>query len=158
MPVLIYGQSAALAAWAAAQISDIGDAGFGECVAIGIAAGPDLGDRFYGVVVFHEYQPQAGTIQASAAAISPKWATPGVLRALFAYPFGQLKVQKLWTAAAHDNLRSIRFNEGIGMRREAVLRHHYGRGRHAVMMSMLDTEYRASRWCLHDAEPLRKRA
>ena len=53
---------------------------------------------------------------------------------------------KLWTAMPHTRERAIRFNLGIGMKREAVLRHHFGPKAHAVICSMMRDEWARSRW------------
>jgi RimJ/RimL family protein N-acetyltransferase len=148
VPTLIFGESAALADWAARRIAHVGEAGFGFCQAIGIAAGSSAADELYAVAVFHDFQDTARTVQISMAARSPKWATPGVIRALLHYPFVQLGLNKIFVAIPDDNARAIRFNEGIGLKREAVLRHQFGPGRHAVFLSMLRKEYERSRWCI----------
>ena len=125
MPVLIFNESEALAAWVATQIPHVGEGGFGPCTAIGIATGHGWDAKFYGAVVFHDYQPRTGTIQVSAASLSPRWAEPGILRALLHYPFQQIRVRKLWMAIPHDNAKALQFNLHLGMVREAVLRHHF---------------------------------
>jgi RimJ/RimL family protein N-acetyltransferase len=145
---LIYGDDAALnerlAAWAARRIPTVGDVGFGPCRAVGVASGNGgRGDKLLAVIVYSSFD--RGCIQISAAADSPKWATPGNVRALLAYPFITLGCRKVWTGIAHDNARSLRFNRGIGMRQEATLRYHYGPKSHAVIMSMLRNEW-ARRW------------
>jgi len=146
MSTLILEHSAALAGWAAGRIPHVGAAGFGHCTAIGIASGDGADDELYAVAVFHDWQPVAKTLQVSLAARSPRWATPSTLRALLHYVFEQAGANKLWVAIPDDNVRAIRFNIGIGMIREAVLRHHCGWNRHAVILSMLEPEYRDSRW------------
>jgi RimJ/RimL family protein N-acetyltransferase len=148
MSMLIFGHDKALAAWAAVHIAHVGDAGFGPCVAIGIGSGTGADDEVYGVAVFHDWQKVAKTLQVSLAARSPRWATPSTLRALLHYVFVQAGANKLWMAIPDDNSRAIRFNLGIGMTREAVLRHHCGWNRHAVILSMIEPEYRVSRWTL----------
>lgn len=154
MPVLIHNHSETLANWAATKIPHVPD-GFGDPAkyqAIGIASGPGERDELYAVVVFHDLQPTCRTVQISMAARSPKWATKGVLRALLWYPFVQLGVFKVWTATPSDNERALRFNEGIGFKREAALRHHGGPGRHCVVCSMIEPEWRKSRWYVPSAE------
>lgn len=147
MPVLIFGQDELLADWAAHQIPHVGDAGFGPCSVIGVAAGNDPAAEFYAACVYHDYNPQGRTISISMAARSAKWATRGVIRALLHYPFEQLRVFKVWLSIPADNARALRFNLGIGMIQESVLRHHFARGRHAVIVSMTEPEYLKSRWC-----------
>lgn len=150
MPVLRFDRSPQFAAWAAHRIAHVNGNGgsFGPCQAIGVASGPDDDATLYAVVVFHDYQKLTKTIQFSAAARSPKWATPGVLRAMLHYPFQQLGVYKLWGAIPSDNERALRFNFGIGMRQDGTLRHHFGHKRHAVIVSMIQPEYQRSRWCV----------
>jgi hypothetical protein len=162
MATLIFGHSDVLAAWAAKRIEHVGETGFGPCQAIGVASGPYSDDILLGVCVYHDYQPQAGTIQISFASISPRWATRDVISQLLAYPFEQLAVRKVWMAIPHPSqtevprsvtamrrlgLRTLRFNVGIGLRIDGVLRHHFSRNRHAVIVSMMQSEYRKSAWC-----------
>lgn len=135
-----------MAQWAADHIDHVRSGGFGPCQAVGVASGYEPHDQLYAVVVFHDWQPGPRTLQFSAAARSPRWATPGVLRAMLHYPFVQLHVHKLWAAIPSDNARALRFNLGIGMRQEANLRHHFGSRRHAVIVGMLREEYLRSRW------------
>lgn len=146
MAVLVYGHSEALAAWAAERIPHMRGGDFGPCQAIGIAAGLDPKDRLYGVVVFHDYQAGCGTIQVSAAATSPKWANIPLLKGILRYPFVQLNCFKMWVAIPHRNERAIRINKGLGLRQDGILRHHFGKGSHAVIMSLLKPEWLAGRW------------
>ena len=146
MAHLVFGHDRALAAWAAKRIPHVGEAGFGPCTAIGIASGPDSDDKLLGVCVFHDAQEQAGTIQLSMVATTPKWATRPVISALLYYPFVQLGANKVWTATPIHNVRALRFNKGIGFRQDGVLREHFGKGEHAVICSMLRKEYMRSRW------------
>lgn len=134
--------AAALADWAAARIPHVGEMGFGEHRAAAIMRRDDLA----AVVLFHDWNPLAGTISLSMAAATPMWASRPVLTALFRYAFVTAKANKLWTSTAHRNARAVKFNEGIGMKREATLRHHFGPGSHAVICSMLRAEWQRSRW------------
>jgi hypothetical protein len=134
-----------LAEWAAMNIPHVGEAGFGPCVAIGIATGTEASDELYGVFIAHDWQPAARVLQVSMAARSPKWVWG--CRPLFRYMFEQVKAFKIFTAIPHDNERALRYNAGIGLKKEAVLRHQFGPGRHGVIYSMLEFEYRHSRWC-----------
>ena len=92
-------------------------------------------------VVYHDYQPEYGTIQLSMAAVNPMWARRENLRALLSYPFNQLGVFKAWIATASDNAHGLKTFEHIGFKREATLAHHFGMKRHAVICRMLRTEY-----------------
>jgi RimJ/RimL family protein N-acetyltransferase len=130
-----------LAAWAAARIPHVGADGFGPCWAVGVVRG----DALAAAVVFHDWQPQAGTVQLSCAAETPRWATRQVIGAVLGAAFaGRLgaPARKVWTAIPSSNARAIRFNRGIGLTQEAVLRQHFARGVHAVICSILDREWR----------------
>jgi RimJ/RimL family protein N-acetyltransferase len=104
------------------------------------------GDGVQAVVSFHDYQERCGTIQITMAADTPRWATRANLKGLLAYPFKRLGVNKIWTATPLGNAPAITFNERLGMKREAVLRHQFGPRSHAVIMSMMKAEYLKSRW------------
>jgi RimJ/RimL family protein N-acetyltransferase len=139
---LVHGPelTAELAAWAAARIPHVGDAGFGPCWAVGVARDGALA----AVVVFHDYQAGHGTVQLSCAADTPRWASREVVGAILGAAFNGAwwKVRKVWAATASTNARAVRFNQGIGMKQEAILRHHYAQGVHSVICSMMEAEYR----------------
>lgn len=152
MPTLIFGHSEVLARWASAHIPHVAEDAFGPCQAIGVASGNDADAKLYAVIVYHDWNQRARTVQISAAATSPRWATPGTLRALLHYPFMQMGVYKVWLAIPQGNDRALRFNLGIGMKQDAVLRHQLGPRRHAVIVSMTYDEYRKSRWFVKGLE------
>lgn len=138
---LIFGYDEAMAGWAKDNIPHMANtSGFGPCSAIGIGW-PDQ-NKLLAAVVYHDLQPALGTCQVSIAAVNPRWAQRGIIRALLSVPFEQYGIRKLWCAMVHDNRRAIRFNKGIGFKQEATLRHHFGQGKHAVITSMMAGEYR----------------
>ena len=141
-PILVFNRSQELAAAVARQLPHVGEPGFGACEAVGIVSADG---RPLGAVVYHDYIPSAGTCQISMASMSPLWAHPQTVADLLAIPFDQYRVRKIWTCIPHDNERAIRFNEGIGMKREATLRHQFAQNRHAVIFGMMRGQYLA-RW------------
>jgi RimJ/RimL family protein N-acetyltransferase len=143
---LIFGKDEQVAAWVARQIPHVGAQGFGPCRAIAVAHD----GRPLAAIVYHDYQPEAGVCQISMASTSPLWAKPDTIRALLAVPFDQYRCFKVWTCIPADNERAIRFNVGIGMVREAVLRHQFGKKRHACIYGMTADEY-AAKWRLKEA-------
>lgn len=82
------------------------------------------------------------------AAVSPRWATRGAIRAFMAYPFRQLGCRRVTASAASDNPRSIRMLEGFGFVREGVQRKGYDGVRDAVCFGMLIED---CRWLGHAA-------
>lgn len=121
---LLYGQSQMVADWVAARIPGC-ERGFNKCQGVGVLRGTEL----IAGVVFHNWSPESGTIEVSAAATSPKWATRKNLTELFAYPFEGIgcrlviartseankRVRKLWLAfgATEHILPDLRA-EGVG--------------------------------------------
>lgn len=137
---LVHGPdlSPPLAAWAVERIPHVSD--FGPCWAVGVVRREALA----AVTVFHDYQPDSGTVQVSVAADSPLWASRPIVSAILGAAFsGRLgrPVRKVWSAVPSTNARALRFNVGIGFKREAVLREHFAPRVHAVISSMMQREY-----------------
>lgn len=111
----------------------------GPYAALGVV--DDKGELIAGTI-FNDYHPTFSTIQVHLAADTPRWATTNIVRGILAYPFLQLRVNKVWGATPAYLERVLRFNKGIGFTREGVLRHHFGPNQHAVITGMLEKEYR----------------
>ncbi len=136
-------ENVALAAWCADHIPHVGAAGFGAAQAIAVLRG----NAIAAVAVFHDWQPEFGTLQCSLASVTPRWATPAAVRALLRYAFVTAGANKLWTATPHDAVRVLRFLAGIGLKPEATLKSHFGHKRHAVICRMMRSDWQRSRWC-----------
>lgn len=132
---LLYGYDGVVSAWVANMIPHVTE--FEKCAAIGVVRN----DAIIAGMVYHDYQPEARTIQLSMAASSPRWAVREIIKGFLDYPFIQLGVYKVWTATPIGNIRAIRVNEKTGFKREAVLAHHFGPRNHAVICRMLAPEY-----------------
>lgn len=128
--------------WCGERIPHVGDVGFsGGGWAVGVVRRRELA----AVVVFHDWQRECGTVQLSCAADTPLWASRRVVGGILGLAFrGTLgaAVNKVWTCTPHTNERAIKFNEGMGFKREATLRQHYGPKTHAVICSILAPEWR----------------
>ena len=133
--MIVFGEDAYVAAWTADKLPQVSD--FGLCTALGVVSG----ERLIAGIVYHDYQPQHGTIQLSIAAISPMWAKKENIKELLKYPFEQLECYKVWTAIAADNEKALKVNAHIGFKKEAILAHQFGKKRHAVMSRMLRPDY-----------------
>lgn len=142
---LVIGKDKTVAKWVSSKIPPMRASpdAFGPCAGIGVV---DKNNNEIAGIVFHDYQPPPlNTIQMSFAATSPRWATKNMVATLLFYAFQQdkgPKVQKLWSAIQHTNLRALRVAAGLGFKREAVLKHHFGRGNHAVIFRMFSEDYR----------------
>lgn len=137
MTELAFGFDTEVAQWVASRIPHVGGKGFGPCAAIGVLSK----DKLIAGMVYHDYQPDFETIQLSMAADSPMWARREICRGLLAYPFHQLGCFKVWTATPLDNEAALKVNIHCGFKREAVLGHHFGRKRHAVICRLLLPEF-----------------
>lgn len=129
--------------WCGERIPHAGDVGFsGGGWAVGVVRRRELA----AVVVFHDWQRECGTVQLSCAADTPLWASRcvvgGILGLAFNGTLGE-KVRKVFTVTSHKNERALKFNEGVGFKREATLREHFGPKDHAVIYSMMGREYKA---------------
>lgn len=76
---------------------------FGNCRTAGIFDG----DTLVAGVVFHNWSPEYGVIEVSAAADSPKWASRAVLRELFGYVFSVAQVCVARTAEENERTRRL---------------------------------------------------
>lgn len=61
------------------------------------------GDTLIAVVVYHDWCPETGVIELSAAATSKRWLTRKVLHEIFAYPFERLEYQMVVARVSPDN-------------------------------------------------------
>ena len=123
--------------WVASKIPAVGDKGFGPCQAVGIIG--KSGAAVCGIV-YHDYQPQCGTVQVSFASSNPVWARKRVVAKLLYTPFVTWGVGKVWAAIPHTSDRTIRLAIALGFRKEATLRRQFGDA-HAVIVGMLNHEY-----------------
>lgn len=148
---LLFGFDEQLSKWACDQIpwADYQP----SMRAVGVADGPGPEDQLLGVCIYHNFvpikmvdgKPWYGLCEISFAAKSPKWATRRTISNLLRIPFLQYNVRKVVTVIPSTNKRAIRFNEGIGLKPEGTLRHHYAKGVHACIHGMLKSEFSA-RW------------
>lgn len=131
--------------WAGSLIPHVGiDGGFDGPARVA-AVLSDSG-KLIAAVIFHDWQESAGTMQVSCASISPHWASHNVISGLLDYAFNTNKARKLWMAIPHTSENVVKFNKHLGFKQEAVLRYHFSKNQHAVILSMLDHEYRNGRW------------
>lgn len=121
--------------------------------AIGVADGPEATDNLLAVCIYMNYMAPTqiddktwfGTCEIGFAAQSARWATRRTINNLLSIPFLQYNCRKVVTVIPSTNKRAIRFNEGIGLKLEGTLRHHFAKGVHACIHGMMKSEWQA-RW------------
>lgn len=128
---LVYGHDAAVAAWMATHFPFPADVP-ANVVAIGVADG----DALVGGAAFTDYRPDLQGIELSVVATTPRAVTRQVLRAVFGFPFEQLRCR--WVAM-HTPLggKAIKLARGVGFVQRGIDPHHYAPGVHRVRMTML---------------------
>jgi len=65
-------------------------------------------------IIFHNYSPERGVIEISAASISRHWGTRARLMAIFEYPFGQLGCQMVVARTSERNAGPLRIWRALG--------------------------------------------
>lgn len=72
------------------------------------------GEKLLCVIVYNNWQPEAGVIEIHGAGLSPRWLTRPVLKAMFAYPFEQLGCQQVIMRVSERNSRLMRMLTAYG--------------------------------------------
>lgn len=122
----------------AARIAHLRDpAAFGAYAACGVVSGAGA---LVGGVVFNNYLPAYGSIEASFAADRRDWLTRAVITAMLAYPFQQLGCQRLTAVTPRKAASARRFLEKFGFRREGLVRRGFGSD-DAVISGLLRAEW-----------------
>ncbi len=116
-----------------------------DAVSMGVA---DENNNLLCVAAFDNYRRsssgQALNIECAIAAASPRWATRGTIRAILAYPFCALKVQRMTVFIAVSNVKSAKLVTGLGFKPEGTIRAALDNGEDMLVLGMLREESR--RW------------
>lgn len=123
--------------WVASRLGLAADV-FEPATAIGIVEG----ERLIAGVVYHGYRPDPGAIEASLASVSPRWCTRAVLRAIFAYPFEQLRVRRLQAVVERKDRHTRDIVMRLGFKYEGIARRFLPGAKDAAVYSMLQGECR----------------
>lgn len=137
---LLYGADEAVGAWVLSRIPSMPRLPV-PYVGIGVVQGAQL----VAGVLYHGYVPEFGSIEVSIAADTPKWISRQRVSLILGYPFRQLRCQRVGAGIMASNKRSIRLCEGLGFKREGVLRRGFGRD-DAVILGLLREEWERGRY------------
>ncbi|MGE0629983.1 MAG: GNAT family N-acetyltransferase [Hyphomicrobiaceae bacterium] len=151
---LIIGFNDQIGPWVHARIPWLPPYVPGRCQYVGVAEGPDPSDKLLAAWFYYEHCPLedrpiamlknrkwGGTCHVGIAVASPRWATRRNIRALFSIPFEQYNCRKVLATTPSTHARSIRIAEGLGMVREARLRHQFAKGVDALIFGMMRAEF-----------------
>jgi hypothetical protein len=108
----VYGHDEIVADAVAQMIPACRERGFGRCKAIGVL--DEHGTMLAGVV-YHNWQPEAGVIEMSVAAIpGGKWLTRETLWRIHEYPFERVGAQMVLGITSPDDERLLRQLAALG--------------------------------------------
>lgn len=135
MKTVVYGQDSRVCKWVADRIGD-GELGF-DCHGIGLEQDGELiagvGYNIYTV---------AAICMHVAAVPGKRWMTRDFLWRAFAYPFLQLKCNRVTALVRVDNEESKRFVLHLGFKYEGLLRQAANDGQDMIVFGMLRDECR----------------
>jgi ribosomal protein S18 acetylase RimI-like enzyme len=131
---LVFGEDRAIGKWVMARIPHASGAVDG-CYAIGVHDGRDL----VAGVVYSGFTE--GNCEMSIAAVTPRWAQRGVIRALLHYPLVQCELRRVTAMVPHDATRTLRFLRGVGFKQEGTLRDWFAPRRHGAVMSFMRRDF-----------------
>lgn len=125
--------------WVARRIPGC-ERGFGDCRCLAV----EHGGQIVAGVVYHNWTPEWGVIELSAAATDRRWMTRPVIHDLLAYPFGFCRM----VMAQHEQnspARSIWRRLGAS---ETIIPDMRGDGRPNVVATLKKADWLNGRWCL----------
>lgn len=134
MKTTIYGQDDRVIPWVGKRI---GEEDFGPANALGVEKDGEL----IAGVVFNLYNGPSICMHV-AAIPGANWLSKDFLYRCFAYPFIQLKCNRVTGLVRVDNLQAQKFDENLGFVREGVLRKAATDGTDMIIYGMLKEECR----------------
>jgi RimJ/RimL family protein N-acetyltransferase len=135
--VLLYGADKDVREWVSQGLFDSPYAFCETDIAIGIVKN----NKLIAGVVYNNYMPEV-SIEMSIYSIDKRWAIRHNLKALFNYPFTQLRLRRV-TALCSSNERDVmKFLERLGFKQEGIHREAHPQGGDSVSYGMLRNECR----------------
>lgn len=135
MKSVIYGQDKRFVDWFEAQVPD---SEFDDRAA---AIGLEQDGEIIASVVFDMYTGPSICMHV-AAVPGRRWMTREYLWRCFAYPFLQLKCNRITGLVREDNLEAQKFDEHLGFKREGLIRRGATDGANIILYGMLRDECR----------------
>lgn len=137
---LVYGQNEVVSRWVANHIPGC-ERGWPNATAIGVADETGL----IGGSVFHGWSPEAGVIEISSAATSPRWWSRRMMDAVFSYPFDQLQCQMIVLRVSENNTHMLNIADRLDFERYTIPRLR-GRNEAECILCLTDDKWRASKF------------
>ena len=102
-------------------------------------------DQLIAATAYHNWTPESGVIELSSAAISKKWLTRPVIRAMFAVPFEMLGCQMVVLRVSNRNTTMVRIAKCFGFEGVLIPRLR-GRDEDEWIFTYTNEAWRASRY------------
>jgi RimJ/RimL family protein N-acetyltransferase len=132
-----------IARFVAALIPHVGWRGFpSNSKAIGII---DEEGKLIAGLVYTNWNPDAGTIEISGAAINPRWLSRETLRRMFGYPFNEVHCQMVVMRVLATNERLLRQLAAYGFNFVEVKRL-FGREHDGVICTLTAEDWAANKF------------
>lgn len=101
--------------------------------------------RIIAGVLYNNWHPENGVVEMHAAAVDKRWLTRPVLKAMFAFPFDQMKCQMCVLRVSENNKAMLRIAKAYGFR-EYVIPRLRGRNEAEHILTLTDDDWRANRF------------
>lgn len=103
------------------------------------------GDGLIGGVVFHNYYPDAGVMEMTAASTDSRWLTKKMIRAMFGYVFDVIGCQMAVLRVSAINSQMLNIADRFGFKSYLIPRLR-GRNEDEVILTYTDDQWRESRF------------
>jgi hypothetical protein len=101
--------------------------------------------------VYHAYNPDAGVIEISGAALDRAWASKDRVRVIFGYPFDFLGCQMVVARTSENNPTPLRIWRALGADEIRIPRL-FGRDEAAILTMLTVEQWRSSRFSPKSAD------
>lgn len=122
--------------------------GFARPIDNGRALGLVSGKKLIGGVVFHNWQPEHGVIEVTAASLSPKWFTRGIMNEVTRYAFEKCGCHAM-VARTEPKGPASRIWRALGSD-EVSIPHLRGRGKPETVFVLTDTAWQKCKFRSND--------
>jgi RimJ/RimL family protein N-acetyltransferase len=139
------GLNARLAEWGARHIWQDGDRKFGPCCTMGVTEN----DRLVAVVVYHNYEPDAGVVELSSAATTKRWMPRQVLYQMFETAFVGLDCQLVVLRVKPSDKSMQRMLKAYGFQCYSIPRLR-GRFEDDLIFTLTDDAWRTNKFNMKD--------
>lgn len=139
----VYGPKEPIKAFIESHIPRCVERGLpGSGVAIGVI---DDENNLCGGFYYHDYDPDAGVIEISAAATDKRWLTRRTLYSLFSYPFNELGCQLVATRHSVRDKPLARMFRAYGFK-QVIIPRLFGRDEDAIVSTLTVEDWRANKF------------